>query len=346
MAIAVGRSGAGHGLSQARRWRLSTRAWVRIPGAIAVAMATLIALRAGAAWGDELAPVKLGIAKLGAMTDVWIADKNGIFKKHGLDLQIVEIPNASQTLQVLQSKSVDISLQIPGGAFQAKEQGFDIVLVGQNETAGTTPPVSNAVMVPVNSPATSIKDLVGKRIGSASPHGQSFAALKELFQRAGVSMDGVQFVLAPFPTHADLLRSGQVDAVGALDPYTTQIVKSGYGRVLSWFMIETIPDQPVGAWWALRSWADQHPREIRAFQDSVKEAQDYLNADPAHAKQLVADYTGLDIELVKGMSITWKSAINPAIWQAVADMMFRQGELQKKHDVSEYLGSVSAYVVN
>ena len=315
---------------------------------ILIAFVTMLAgvLLAKPVQADQLAPVRLGISKLGAMTDVWIADKDGIFKKHGLDLTIVDIPLTSQSIQVLMSKSVDISLQIPGAAFQAKEQGFDITLVGQNETAGTVPPVSNALIVPTNSPVKTIKDLAGKRLGTPSPHGQSYAALKELFQRAGVSIDGVQFVMAPFPTHADLLRSGQVDAVVALDPYTTQILKSGWGRVVSWFMIETIPDQPVGSWWALRSWVEQHPREVKAFQDSISEAQAYLNADPARAKTLVAQYTGLDPELVKGMSITWKSSINPAIWQAVADMMTRQGELQKKHDVSEYLGSVSAYVVN
>jgi NitT/TauT family transport system substrate-binding protein len=301
---------------------------------------------AGPAIGDELVPVKLGISKLGAMTDVWIADKDGIFKKHGLDLQIIDIPLTSQSIQVLMSKSVDIALQIPGQAFQAKEQGFDVVLVGQNETAGVKPPVSNALMVPVKSPVASIKDLMGKRITTSSPHGQAFAALKELFQRAGGSIDGVQIVMAPFPAQPDLLRSGQVDAAAALDPYTTEILKSGSGRVLSYFMMDTIPDQPVGSWWARGPWAEQHPREIRAFQDAIKDAQDYLNTDPVRAKQLVAEYTGLDYELVKDMSITWKSQINPVVWQAVADMMYRQGELQKKHDVSEYLGSVTAYVTN
>lgn len=301
---------------------------------------------AGSALGDELAPVKLGISKLGAMTDVWIADKDGIFKKHGLDLEVVDIPLSAQSIQVLMSKSVDIALQIPGQAFQAKEQGFDVVLVGQNETAGVKPPVSNALMVGAKSPVTSIKDLMGKRIAASSAHGQAFAALKELFAKAGGSIADVQIVMSPFPAQPDLLRSGQVDAVAALDPYTTQILKSGYGRVLSYFMLDTIPDQPVGSWWARGEWAKQHPREIRAYQDAIKEAQDYLNADPTRAKKLVADYTGLDYELVKDMSITWKSQINPAVWQAVADMMYRQGELQKKHDVSEYLGSVTAYVTN
>jgi NitT/TauT family transport system substrate-binding protein len=297
-----------------------------------------VALMAGPAGAVELAPIKLGISKLGAMTNIWVASKNGIFKNRGLDVKIEAIPLTSQAIAVLQSKSVDIVLQIPGTAMAAKEQGFDLVLVGQNETAGTTPPVSNALMVPANSSISSVKELAGKQIGTASPRGQSYAALKELFQRAGLSASDVQFVEAPFTAHADLLRSGQVDAVVALDPYTTQITKAKYGRPLSWFMIETIPDQPVGSWWALRSWAQQHPKEIAAFQDAIKESHTFLNADPEQAKKFVSDYSGLDPDLVKAMPlISWKSAIDPKVWQSVIDMMQRQGELANKHDVAEYL---------
>jgi ABC-type nitrate/sulfonate/bicarbonate transport system substrate-binding protein len=103
-------------------------------------------------------------------------------------------------------------------------------------------------------------------------------------------------------------------------------------------MVETIPDQPVGAWWALRSWAKQHPKEIAAFQDAIKESHTFLNADPEQAKKFVSDYSGLDPDLVKAMPlISWKSAIDPKVWQSVIDMMQRQGELANKHDVAEYL---------
>jgi NitT/TauT family transport system substrate-binding protein len=299
---------------------------------------TVVALTPGPAGATELMPVKLGLYKLGAMTNVWAASKTGIFKKHGLDLTIEEIPLASQAIGVLQSKSVDIVLQIPGTGMAAKEQGFDIVLVGQNETAGTTPPVSNAIMVQANSSITSVKDLAGKRIGTASPRGQSYAALKEVLQRAGLSAGDVQLLEAPFTAHTDLLRSRQVDAVVALDPYTTQISKAGYGRPLSWYMVETIPDQPVGGWWARRAWAQQHPKEVAAFQDAIRESHAFLNADPVQAKKFVSEYSGLDPELVQAMPlISWKSTIEPKIWQAVIDMMQRQGELMSKHDVAEYL---------
>src|ERR1700722_17734874 len=233
-----------------------------------LAVFAVLVLSSGPSHAEGLAPVKLGINKLGAMTNVWVAEKTGIFKKHGLDLQVIEIPLSDQSIPVLQSKSVDIVLLIPGTAMVAKEQGFDIVLVGQNETAGTKPPVSNAIMVSTNSSIQSIKDLKGKRLAASSTHGQAFAAMKELFQRAGISADDVQLTPAPFTAVADLMRTGQVDAATTLDPYTTQIAKAGIGRTISWFMQETIPDQPVGAWWAVRSWAQQHKKEVAAFDDS------------------------------------------------------------------------------
>lgn len=303
-----------------------------------LAVFAVVALSAGSSHADQLAPIKLGINKLGAMTNIWIASQTGIFKKHGLDVDVREIPLSDQSIPVLQSKSVDIVLLIPGTAMAAKEQGFDIVLVGQNETAGTKPPVSNAIMVSMNSSIQSIKDLKGKRLATSSTHGQAFAAMKELFQRAGISADDVQLTPAPFTAVADLMRTGQVDAATTLDPYTTQIAKAGIGRTISWFMLETIPDQPVGSFWALRSWAQQHKKEIAAFDDSIKESHDYLNADPDRAKKAVADYSGLDLALVKDMPpIQWKSKIDPKVWQELADMMYRQGELSSHHDISEYL---------
>ena len=74
--------------------------------------------------------------------------------------------------------------------------------------------------------ATTMK---GKRLAISSPHGQAFAAVKELFQRAGVSTDDVQMTAAPFTAVADLMRTGQVDGATTLDPYTTQIAKAGIG---------------------------------------------------------------------------------------------------------------------
>ena len=294
----------------------------------------------------ELMTMKLGVLKLGATANVWAATRNGIFKKHGLDVTIVEVPITSQAVSVLQSKSVDVMLQIPGTMMVAKERGFDLALVGQNETAGVTPPVSNAILVQVNSPIKTVAELKGKKVATASPRGQSWAAILELFQKNGISAKEVQITEAPFPSHADLLRTGGVDAVVALDPFTTQIIKSGYGRPLSWYLIETVSDQPVGSWWALRSWALEHKETIKAFQAAVKESHELFNGNPELARKAVADFSGLKPELVRDMPpISWKSTIDTEVWQQVLDMMTRQGELTESHKASEYFEFIDSSIL-
>jgi NitT/TauT family transport system substrate-binding protein len=305
---------------------------------LAGACVLVFGLGSAVARADDLAPVRLGVNKLGATTSIAVAQQQGFFKQHGLDLQVTEIPLTDQSILLLQSKRVDIVLQIPGTAMQAKERGFDMVLVGQNETAGTTPPVSNAIVVPAKSPIQDVKDLKGKRLATSSTHNQGFVAVKARLQQAGVAIDDVKTTPAPFSAAGDLLRTGQVDAAVTLDPYTSQILKSGNARPISWYMIETIPDQPVGSWWALRSWAEQHKKEVAAFNDAVAAAHAWLNADPDRARKAIADYSGLDLALVKDMPlISWKSKVDPKAWQAVSDMMHAQGELAQQHDVSEYL---------
>ena len=298
----------------------------------------VIALTIVPACAAELMPINLGISKLGAMTDVWVASKYGIFKKHGLDLQIDEIPLTSQSIRRLQSKSVDIVLQIPGTAMAAKEQGFDIVLVGQNETAGTTPPVSNALMVRAN---LSIASDQGTR-RQADRH--RFAARPKL-RRAqgavstrGLSVDDVQLVAAPFTSHADLLTQARSTRLSRSIPIRRR--SSRPGMVVAVLVHDR--DDPrsarrrlVGA--ALVG-ASNTRSEIAAFQDAIKESHDLSQCRPGAGEAVRAEYTGLDPELVQAMPlISWKSTIDPKIWQEVTDMMQRQGELTSKHDVAEYL---------
>jgi NitT/TauT family transport system substrate-binding protein len=287
---------------------------------------------------QDLGPVNLGVNKLGATTTVWIADQQGFFKRHDLNLQIVDIPLNDQSVPLLQAKRVDIVLQIPGTAMQAKERGFDMVMIGMNETAGTTPPVSNAIIVPQDSPIQRVEDLKGKRLATSSTSNQGFVAVRARLKKAGVAVEDLKIQTAPFSATGSLLRTGQVDAAVALDPFTTQIIKSGGGKVISWYMIETIPDQPVGSWWSLRPWAEQHRKEIAAFNAAMKDAQAYLASDPDRARKAIADYSGLDIALVKDMPlISWKSEIDLKALQAVADMMHEYGSLDNKHDASEYV---------
>jgi hypothetical protein len=66
-----------------------------------------------------------------------------------------------------------------------------------------------------------------------------------------------------------------------------------------------------------------------------------VNADIERTKKDVAAYTGLDVSFLRDMPlIKWSYEIDPAKWQAVADMMHESGELEKPHNADEYISDI------
>lgn len=321
---------------------------IRILQIAAVAAALLAAAGAPAvAQEAKLAPLKVGVLKMAALTNPWVAKERGIFKKHGLDVTLVEFRTGNEAIAAHRGGSVDIILSIPGTAMTAVERGFDLVAISQNEIAKPMGPDSGSVQVLKDSPYQSLKDLAGKKIAVSGLHSQKTVAMQTLFKRAGVDLGKLQLVEIPFPSQVDALRSKQVDAINTVDPYTTQLIASGLGRVVAWDYADSIPEQPLGAWFAKSSFIKSNSAAVENFNKSIKESIEYMMADPARARAEVVAYTGLPPDLVKDMPmIGWDYRVRADKWQAVIDMMVESGELKSKHTASEYFAEqIKPYVI-
>jgi NitT/TauT family transport system substrate-binding protein len=291
----------------------------------------------GQARAAPLKTVKVGTLKIAALTNARLAKKEGFFEKNGLNVQFVEFKSGSEAIFAQRGGDVDIILSIPGTVMVAHERGFDLVAIAQNETAKSVAPDSGALIVAKDSNIRSLKDLEGKKIATSAMRTQQAVAMLTAIKKAGGDVSKVKIVEIPYPSHADVLRSKQVDAVAPLDPFSTQILSSGKGKVLSYYYVETLPEQPLGAWFVKKTWIPGHEDIITAFGKSLRESIDYLVADPVRARKLVAAYTGLDPELVKSMPmINWSYKVDPAKWQGVIQMMREGGELKKDHKAEEY----------
>jgi NitT/TauT family transport system substrate-binding protein len=315
---------------------------------LALLLTTTALLATSAAHADEkLVPMKVGIMKMAALTDPWVAQQRGIFAKNGLDVTLVEFNTGSDAVAAGQGGSVDVVLAIPGTAMTAIERGFDLVAIFQNEIAQSQSPDTGSVQVLADSPIHTLADLAGKKVAVSSLHSQNTVALQMLLKKAGVSIDSITWLEIPFPTQADLLRAHQADAIATVDPYTTQLLTTGVGRVISWNYVEAIPEQPLGVWFTKSTTLKKNPQMIEKFDASIKEAIDYMNADPTRARGEVTGFTGLSPDLVKNMPmIGWDYHVKVARWQAVVDMMHENGELTSAHKAEDFMSSaMKPYIV-
>lgn len=304
-------------------------------------------LAASAQQSPKLTPLKVGVLKMAALTNPWVAKQRGIFERNGLDVTLVEFRSGNEAISAHRGGSVDVVLAIPGTAMTAIERGFDLVAIAQNEIAQKQGPDTGSVQVLKDSPYKALADLAGKKIAVSGLHSQKTVAMQTVFRNAGVDPAKLVLVEIPFSSQADALKSKQVDAINTVDPYTTQVLAMGLGRVIAWDYVDSIPEQPLGAWFARSTFTKSNPDVIDRFNKSIKESIDYMWADQNRARSEVVAYTGLDAALVKEMPmIGWDYKVRLEKWQAVVDMMVANGELQSKHRAEEFLSEqIKPYVV-
>ncbi len=178
-----------------------------------VAVIGILTSVAGAAAQDKL---RLAVGQRGNW-DTSISEvgqKGGIFKKHGLELEIVYTQGAGETQQAVISSSVDIG--VAGGimgALGAYSKGAPIRILG----AETTGAGDLYWYVKTDSPIKSLKDTAGKTLAystnGSSTHGIVTAFMKQYGLTAKPTSTG-----GP-PGTLTQVMSGQIDVGWAAPPF-------------------------------------------------------------------------------------------------------------------------------
>ena len=313
---------------------------------IILALSSLIGLSVGhtAAWSAD--KLNVGILKISGVANAFVAKQQRMFERNGLDVRLVEFTSGANAVNAAHAGDVDVFLSIAGFAMTATERGFELAAVFQNETGRNSPPDSSSVQVLVNSPIKNLADLARKKIAVSGLNSQQVIGVQMILKKTGVDPRSVEFIELPFPAHINALNAGQVDAVVLVDPFTTQLLRSG-GKVIAWSYVESIPDQPLGAWFAKRSFIDKNPKVIEAFNSTMKESIDYMNADAERARRDVAAFTGLSADLLNEMPVPHLVyQVRPEQWQRVIDMLVEYKVLQKPHKPDDFFAEqIKPYIV-
>jgi NitT/TauT family transport system substrate-binding protein len=283
--------------------------------------------------------IRFGVMKIGALSNAYLAQEQGLFKKHGVDVELVIIRSGAEGVNAIQGNSIDVTLAIPSFALAANERKFDLVLVMQNELANAAPPDTGGIVVTKESGITKPAELVGKTVGVNALHAQEAVDAQYVIRKAGVPRESIKYVEIPFPSMWDALTRRQIDAAVAIDPFTTIMVQRG-GRVIAWEYVDSIPEQPIGTFWAKRAWAEKNADVLERFTAALEESHAYMNADKARARGIVAQFTGLAPQLVEAMPpIVWSSKINVAKWRELIALLKEQGELQGTPKPEDYFSA-------
>lgn len=143
----------------------------------------------------------------GSQASVWVPYEAGIFRKHGLDVELLYVAGGGRAAQVVQSGEVPIGIFTGGAVVSANLAGGDLVVIASSMNAMT-------FVIMARPEIKRVEDLKGKKIGvsrfgSATDFGLRYAEEKWPIKRQKdftvIQVGGVTDVF-------NALRAGALDA--------------------------------------------------------------------------------------------------------------------------------------
>jgi NitT/TauT family transport system substrate-binding protein len=236
--------------------------------------------------------IEIGTTSGAESSPLFLAASEGIFARHGLDVRPVIIPLMPNLPAAILSGSIQIGSMVSTTYLQAASNGLDLVVISGGSV--TSPTAQNvALLAGSQSGIKSPQDLVGRKVGMPGLGAFQHVTLRWWLTQKGVDWHRINFVETTFPTMRDLLKSGQVDAVAAIDPFARGIVESGAGNVVAYFLKDVPGGKPSVLYAATRDWAVAHPEQRAAFRAAITEAIAIIRTDPDRARRALGTYVKL-----------------------------------------------------
>jgi NitT/TauT family transport system substrate-binding protein len=278
--------------------------------------------------------IQVGCTATSDCASAMVGVDEGIFKRHGLDVEMVLIGINSNIPAAILSNSIQIGGPTSTVFLQAVDGGLDLVAVEGASIMNKTSNDAIAAFVRTGVEASAPADFVGKKVGAPGLGAFLHVLFRKWLIEKGVDPKGVNFVEVTFPTMNDVLKSGSVDAVLTAEPFVMRMTAAGTGHVGARYAADLARTEPIIFYAASRDWAEKNPDAIRNFRAGIAEAATIVNSDRDKASIAIAKFTKQPLELVKLSAPNYSEPVlksEQLKWWI--DVMQQQNMLQSKVDL-------------
>lgn len=216
-------------------------------------------------------PVSIGISGWTGFAPLTLAKEAGIFEKHGLDVDLKKIPQASRHLAIasgdVQCAATTVETWIIWNA-----NGIKTTQIFQLDKS------HGADGIVVRPDVSKVTDLKGKTVAASPPGTSPYFVLAWILHANGMSLKDVEVVnLEPGPA-AQAFVAGRNDAAMTYEPYLSTVrAAPDKGKILA-----TTLDYPVvmDTFGCTPDFLKANPKAAKALADSYFEAVAMIKAEP------------------------------------------------------------------
>jgi NitT/TauT family transport system substrate-binding protein len=286
-----------------------------------------------------MASLKVGGVPEESATPVLWAEKSGMFRAAGLDVDLSPQRSGSAVtagvvggsyqvgkssiipLVTAYAKKIPIQLVAPGGLYRAVKPHI-------------------AMIVQTDSPLRTATDMNGKTLGVSSLDDLYALGIKLWMDKNGGDSSTLKIVELPLSAVPGALATGRIDAGGSSTPALQDALDSGKFRVLAHMFDAIAPEFMYTAWFASSEYISGHRSTVASFSRAERQAASYVNAHPSETAVPLAAFTGVPVAVISKMTrATMATTLDPKLIQPVIDVCVRYKLIPSSFDAAEMIAS-------
>lgn len=284
-------------------------------------------------WAEDV--LKVATAQRGAWEAAApeLGQQAGIFKKHGIMLDLLYTQGSDETEQHAISGGVDVGLGVGAmAAMRAYARGTPVRIIGANVTGAT-----NYWYVLATSPITTIKDIVGKTVAYAtngsSSHYDALDLIKQFSVKARLIPTG-----GATATFKEIV-AGHIDVGWATPPFGVEEIEQRKIRVVAHANdVPQIRGKTVSVMITNADTLQKRKDVLARFMQAYRETIDWMYSDPVALKRY-AEFAGVsegvgqrlrDDFFTKDMLLPDKIVGVKAIMKDAVTLRYIQARLSRK----------------
>jgi len=254
------------------------------------------------AHGDQ----KVGMAYIsdspGSSAPYWIAKDAGLFKKYGLDVELVFINGSTRGIQSLVAGDIEFAGAVGTSAINGKLAGGDIVIV--DSLVNTLP-----YYIIGNPKIKSPEDLRGRILATHIPGTSADFAVRLALRKYGIDYKDIQAVMVGgSPARVAAVINGQTDFTMVTEPGKIQGEKAGMKLIIDMAKLK-IPFQFTCTVTTGRLIREQ-PKIVESMAKAVAEAVHFFKKNKEASIEIMAKYTrGAKPNVLEGSWVAYKELL-------------------------------------
>lgn len=295
---------------------------------------------------QPLKEIIMAYLPIGDFLPMYVAIDQGYFAEAGIKITLKDTPGGGGVNQgtAVASDSAQMGAFSTNNVIAGAIQGFDFQVIAEASVGLARKSKATALVVPVDSPLKSAKDLEGKTLGTANAGAIMTMMTYGWMIDNGADWKKLKLFEVPFPRMAAPLKQKQVDAIAQVEPFVTLYQdQMKIGRVLGYLTGDTDRTWSIAVYFGREKWIEANPELVKSFIRAYDKGVDFTQQQEMAARAVLPKFTRIEAPLAQKINLTsWGKGVRLNLLEGMQNFMHELKFVDKKMDMRKL---VSRYAV-